>query len=270
MDLLDPAASDAPPPSNPSTVTVIPGVPDPRLGLAIASHMAAGLTQIHGRGVLLGDFKSLNVLVFKSKVWPGILCKVRTFYMHFCSQLSIPLIKRVRASRPVQPSTTLRNVAPFLSLFKLKPLKISQIADFGTSRFRDEAWISGNQRVTRIYLSPELLAGGIKEITEAGDMYAFGMVLWELAHPDWMTLEAHATGQGQPGTVISVPTPLPLAELMGSCLNPDPNGRPKIAAANAAIRGILVSCGVRFAVISSFCSMRWRSEWSAGSGVTGV
>lgn len=98
---------------------------------------------------------------------------------------------------------------------------IAKLCDFGTAHFR-LAKPKGVIRVTAMFLAPEV-QDTLKTSIEA-DIFAFGVTMWELCHPDWPTWPTpHAQ---PPGSHFLYPTPIVWAKLIARCCDPDPAARP--------------------------------------------
>jgi serine/threonine protein kinase len=111
-----------------------------------------------------------------------------------------------------------------------------KVVDFGVARVQGTRLTATGIIVgSPAYMSPEQLAGvGGQELTEAADIYSFGVVLYELAegrdplglrkHEDLLTvLRAKREGRAKPLRRLQDED---LAALVTSCLEPDPADRP--------------------------------------------
>jgi serine/threonine protein kinase len=126
----------------------------------------------------------------------------------------------------------------------LKPLNILvekdgtvKVNDFGLSvAIRLEAVANVfNGAGTPGYMAPELCGGGRNQVTVATDMYAFGVILFEIATGE------RPTSDDDIGVLLCDPvgdlltkhpsTPPSLAKIIGRCLAPDPEKRPESFAA---------------------------------------
>ncbi len=111
-----------------------------------------------------------------------------------------------------------------------------KVVDFGVARVQGTRLTATGIIVgSPAYMSPEQLAGvGGQELTEAADIYSFGVVLYELAegrgplglrkHEDLLTvLRAKREGRSKPFRRLNDPE---LTALIMQCLEPDPQDRP--------------------------------------------
>jgi serine/threonine protein kinase len=106
---------------------------------------------------------------------------------------------------------------------------IAKVADFGLSQFKDKAIALGG---TPNYMAPEMLTGG--KIDAKADVYAFGMILWELLmekypwEDEGYSLEDFVRVVGREGKrpEISRDCPKRLKELIQHCWAQDPTLRP--------------------------------------------
>lgn len=111
-----------------------------------------------------------------------------------------------------------------------------KVVDFGVARVQGTRLTATGIIVgSPAYMSPEQLAGvGGQELTEAADIYSFGVVLYELAegrdplglrkHEDLLTvLRAKREGRAKPFRRLKDPD---FTALIMQCLEPDPEDRP--------------------------------------------
>jgi eukaryotic-like serine/threonine-protein kinase len=109
-----------------------------------------------------------------------------------------------------------------------------KIVDFGIARLVDETAItqSGSVLGTAAYLAPEQALGG--DVTPAADVYALGVVLFEMvagrvpfdAAQALDVRRRHASPSLQ---AAAADVPRALEELVRDCLQPDPSQRPAVA-----------------------------------------
>jgi protein kinase-like protein len=120
----------------------------------------------------------------------------------------------------------------------------ARLLDFGLAQFAEAETLTAQGDVpgTLAYIAPERLGGA--EATEAADVWAVGVMLWEsLAgrHPFWqssMLETARAIGQGPPGLDSLRPDlPKSLLQLVDRSLALDPARRPTAAELAGALRG---------------------------------
>jgi len=126
---------------------------------------------------------------------------------------------------------------------------VAKLSDFGLSKHMRR----GETAVNVMHGSKEYMpleARQLRSVTKASDVYAFGIILWELWHSDYWAphframqrrLEAQvAAGWGRPSAgshakmiapVCAPQCPAEYASLVSDCLHRDPKRRPKIGAA---------------------------------------
>ena len=116
-----------------------------------------------------------------------------------------------------------------------------RLTDFGISRLVDSAALTQTQITgTPGYLAPEVAAGG--KVTAAGDVYALGIMLYELctgrqpfqAENPLLLVLAHT--RQEPPRPLAMPDPL--WSLLSGLLAKDPGARPTAAQAGRALRAL--------------------------------
>ncbi|GAX86359.1 hypothetical protein CEUSTIGMA_g13771.t1 [Chlamydomonas eustigma] len=108
----------------------------------------------------------------------------------------------------------------------------AKISDFGLSfkLNKDEASVQGVHHGTITHQAPEIIKDGIQ--SKAGDVYAFGFVLWELytgekVYEDMLgTLISEQVVEEGWRPAFPADTPKPYVELAASCWQADPSARP--------------------------------------------
>ncbi|GAX77392.1 hypothetical protein CEUSTIGMA_g4838.t1 [Chlamydomonas eustigma] len=108
----------------------------------------------------------------------------------------------------------------------------AKISDFGLSfkLNKDEASVQGVHHGTITHQAPEIIKDGIQ--SKAGDVYAFGIVLWELytgekVYEDMLgTLISEQVVEEGWRPAFPADTPKPYVELAASCWHADPSARP--------------------------------------------
>ena len=110
-----------------------------------------------------------------------------------------------------------------------------KVADFGLSHMSlvRSAFIGGSHSMgTPAYIAPELIEG--RPFTTSIDVYAFGIVLWEL-HTHTVPYEGindatiffkNVFKQARPPFDVQPPVPTPIAQLCTQCWSVSPNARP--------------------------------------------
>src|SRR5581483_7450633 len=108
-----------------------------------------------------------------------------------------------------------------------------KVSDFGIARLVDGTQLTqaGTVIGTASYLAPEQAAG--EETTGAADVYALGVVLYEL-----LTGERRGTDAVAPGTCVPG-VPPELDSLVLACLREDPRDRPSAREVELVLRGEL-------------------------------
>lgn len=113
------------------------------------------------------------------------------------------------------------------------PAVRAKVADVGAADLHSATYLSagsGDCGGTLAWAAPELLLG--QPCTHKIDIYSLGVVLWELA-----TREAPVRGQVAPPPPSDA-SPAGLAELIGDCLQQDPQARPTAAQALERLQGL--------------------------------
>lgn len=118
---------------------------------------------------------------------------------------------------------------------------VSDAVAGGVGQTQVDGRISG----TPAYLSPEQAYGG--PASEAGDWYAFGVMLYQALSGDLPFSKSHPWGQVNGAGLNSIQTLRPnatpeLAELCLSLLANEPSSRPRFAEVSTALGGNLVAC----------------------------
>ncbi|KXZ56159.1 hypothetical protein GPECTOR_1g136 [Gonium pectorale] len=178
------------------------GLPYLDMLLDIAQGVAAALAHLHSKNVVHGDLNPKNVLL---KVLPGLGPRAAgtrapgwlaapTGYSGKASVQALQYIpppgQAAAAAAAAAASGTQLSNYPLVGRcgFAIK------VADFGLSvKLADASHISGLRQGTPFYASPELSQQGI--FSRAADVYAFGVLLWELywGRPIWVP-DANAAG----------------------------------------------------------------------------
>eukprot|EP00891_Asterochloris_glomerata_P005705 jgi/Astpho2/5705/gw1.00079.187.1_t len=109
---------------------------------------------------------------------------------------------------------------------------VAKVADFGLSRLlqSSQTTIETDTFGTVTHMPPELLMDGI--LTKAADVYAFGVLLWEMytAEKPWAGCRhvqiIHQVTSLNAKPMFPEGTPTPFQELANQCMHPDKNERP--------------------------------------------
>lgn len=126
---------------------------------------------------------------------------------------------------------------------------VVKVCDFGLSQFQAEGGTmrDSTPKGTPLYMAPEVIMRG--EITPKVDVYAFGIVLWEIltrteAFPHHNDLHRFATAICRRHERPPIPqgTPDSLARLMSECWDRKPDVRPHFEEIVERLEGILVEC----------------------------
>ena len=114
-----------------------------------------------------------------------------------------------------------------------------RLTDFGLAAARDR---KGSLAGTPSYMAPELFEG-IRP-SEASDVYALGLVIWELLTGRRLPPAAKAAGPPDPRVDPAAPFAVPFGDLdektqrvLRLCLSPNPGDRPSVLAVAAALSG---------------------------------
>ncbi|KAG2432173.1 hypothetical protein HXX76_009093 [Chlamydomonas incerta] len=238
-----------------------------RTALLLACDIARGLAHLHERGVVHADLSSNNVLLQSTVGRP-------------------PRMSAPGAAGGGLPATS--------SAVDMGVGFVAKLCDFGMSGRldveADATHLSGPARRSSAYSAPELVAHG--RSGPAGDVYAFAVVLWELAlglplpaalaRPEsaglsaWLSeqarlvplgddvLEEDGAGSQAPGPAmasLALPpsllwwppgTPPGLVAVVAECLRPEPRSRPSAAALLQRLRRLAENLDPRSSRAGSF------------------
>jgi serine/threonine-protein kinase len=195
--------------------------------LPILHQLAEGVAALHAAGVVHRDLKPANVLVTTAsdgETW----IKIADFGIS------------VHAPAEELESTSTRPSAALVDRTQVEVPKPHGVA--GSSFLTATGLVPG----TPAYLAPELVAGRT-HVTAAADMFAFGVIAFELLTGKRPFVEAPATAlfQNRPpmrATSIehawSEPVPV-LVAFIDACLDYDPMRRPDAAQAARVLAGVL-------------------------------
>ncbi|GLC52881.1 hypothetical protein PLESTB_000684100 [Pleodorina starrii] len=193
---------------------------DPRITLMVALQAARGLAHLHSSGIVHADVSSANILLKRSPSRSG--GDGHSSGANGCGAAADPYSYGY----------------------------VAKVCDFGLSGKLDDTraalYLSGPARAVSAYTAPELVRHG--HASPAGDVYAFAVVLWELAlgcplpallaRPEGARLQSWLAQQSRldPRTVEPLPpglltwpadgVPPGLLGLVGECLRGDPATRP--------------------------------------------
>jgi len=186
--------------------------------LAVLRDIAAGMEYLHARQVCHGDLKAQNVL----------LAANGTTAAAAAGTSSVPTPDQAAAG--CDPAAAW----PW----------VGKVADFGLSRALkdDETHRSTRTTGTVTHMPPELLRSG--KLMPAGDVYAFGIIMWEVA-TGRMPYQGLMYGEVVERVVVShrrpvfpVYVPPAYAALASRCWAADPAARPTFASVLAALNDL--------------------------------
>jgi len=119
-----------------------------------------------------------------------------------------------------------------------QPLRL-KLMDFGIAKMTEKRRANATQRGevlgTPAYMAPEQALGQVDSITVATDIYALGVIAYELltgrlpfsADSDLMLLTMQIRDQAPPVLEVAPDVPRAVAELVERCLEKDPHDRPR-------------------------------------------
>lgn len=118
----------------------------------------------------------------------------------------------------------------------------AKVVDFGLSRVCKEDGLQTKTMGCAEYMPPELITGGL--LTRACDVYAYGVILWELycGRRAWAGLKASQVLEkvaADEALIFPSQTPRRLKLLGEKCLSKDPQQRPKFKEILAEVNAIL-------------------------------
>eukprot|EP01127_Copromyxa_protea_P014389 TRINITY_DN3999_c0_g1_i4.p1 TRINITY_DN3999_c0_g1~~TRINITY_DN3999_c0_g1_i4.p1 ORF type:complete len:416 (-),score=42.13 TRINITY_DN3999_c0_g1_i4:33-1280(-) len=144
-----------------------------------------------------------------------------------------------------------------------------KICDFGLSAFliEDRVKIDKTAPGTPLWMSPEVLCGEV--VTEKVDVYAFGIVLWEMItaqdpfshHRDYHAFVEAIVGGERPPIPDSIHPELSI--LMQECWQAEPTCRPSFTSLIPRLNNIIVATAIK----DPRGSALWRHNWNSMSSV---
>ncbi|XP_027165461.1 serine/threonine-protein kinase HT1-like [Coffea eugenioides] len=124
---------------------------------------------------------------------------------------------------------------------------VCKVADFGLSKIKQNALVSGRKRGPLRWMAPELLNGRRNKVSDKVDVYTFGITTWE-------TLTGEVPyGDMDPDIIrfgvthFNLRPPIPehcdpeLRKLMEECWSPDPAARPSFTQARERLQAMLMA-----------------------------
>ena len=132
------------------------------------------------------------------------------------------------------------------AMLTLDPLSVCwmavQVADFGLTRF-----ISEKKQMTQVgtpmWMAPEIIMG--RKYTEKADVYAFGIILWEILtreepyeEKEPMQIVVEVVNEGLRPTIRPELLDSPLVPLMRDCWHTEPSSRPTFEKVAERLRAI--------------------------------
>jgi predicted Ser/Thr protein kinase len=196
-------------------------------GIAVLRQVAAGLSTLHAHGIVHRDLKPGNVLVARNP--SGDVAKIADFGIATRSTGNT-------TTAPRGPATPEETLAP-----RDLPAATATGARAIDTERNAALTLTGQILGTPVYMAPELLKGA-RLATPASDVYAFGVIAWEIltgALPEGFEVLMHLRSRDGV-TLPSIRTLLPalsprVAELLDACLSRDASARPDAGALALAL-----------------------------------
>eukprot|EP01097_Dermamoeba_algensis_P010016 TRINITY_DN7225_c0_g1_i1.p1 TRINITY_DN7225_c0_g1~~TRINITY_DN7225_c0_g1_i1.p1 ORF type:complete len:535 (-),score=119.92 TRINITY_DN7225_c0_g1_i1:47-1573(-) len=152
--------------------------------------------------------------------------------------------------------------------------KVSKVCDFGLAHFvePEEPFLDeeNKPRGTPLYMAPEVLAN--KPVTKKVDVYAFGIVMWELltgkapfSHHNKMKTFSHAIcvlRERPPLDALPAGTPESCKKLMVRCWDQDPNERPDFEEIVPELASVMIDS----AIADKEASFFWKVNYNTKEG----
>jgi HD-like signal output (HDOD) protein/tRNA A-37 threonylcarbamoyl transferase component Bud32 len=137
-----------------------------------------------------------------------------------------------------------------------EPLRI-KLMDFGIAKVTEKRRTNATQRGevlgTPAYMAPEQAMGNIDAITVATDIYALGIIAYEMlagrlpfsADSDLLLLTMQIRDQPPPLLEVAPDIPKPVADLVERCLAKDPSERPRSVLELSEALSLAIGAGLR-------------------------
>ncbi|CDO99392.1 unnamed protein product [Coffea canephora] len=128
---------------------------------------------------------------------------------------------------------------------------VCKVADFGLSKIKQNALVSGRKRGPLRQMAPELLNGRRNKVSDKVDVYSFGITMWETETEEVpygdLSLDAIKSGVVYFNLRPAIPEYCDpeLRKLMEECWSPDPAARPSFTQIRERLQAMLMAPAAR-------------------------